>query len=49
VPVGRVGPSARKNGIAVRLARVKPAVLDVLAHDCRLASDRPGHIHDDVK
>ena len=39
---------ARENDISVRLARVKPAVLDVLARDSVLDTIGADHIHDDV-
>jgi SulP family sulfate permease len=46
--LGELTELARENGVAVRLARVKPAVLDVLARDGVLDAIGADHIHDDV-
>ncbi len=39
---------AREHGITIRLARVKPAVRDVLARDGVIDAIGADHIHDDV-
>jgi sulfate permease, SulP family len=46
--LGELADLARENGISVRLARVKPAVLEVLTRDGVLDSIGADHIHDDV-
>jgi SulP family sulfate permease len=46
--LGELVELARGNGISVRLARVKPVVLDVLARDGVLDAVGADHIHDDV-
>jgi anti-anti-sigma factor len=46
--LGEIAELARENGISVRLARVKPAVLEVLARDGVLDTIGADHIHDDV-
>jgi SulP family sulfate permease len=46
--LGELAELARENGISVRLARVKPVVLEVLGRDGVLDSIGADHIHDDV-
>jgi high affinity sulfate transporter 1 len=46
--LGELADLARENGISVRLARVKPVVLEVLGRDGVLDSIGADHIHDDV-
>ena len=46
--LGELVELARENGISVRLARVKPVVLEVLARDGFLDAIGADHVHDDV-
>ena len=46
--LGELVVLARENGVTIRLARVKPVVLEVLARDGVLDSIGPDHIHADV-
>ena len=46
--LGELVELARGNGVSVRLARVKPVVLEVLARDGVLDVLGADHVHDDV-